>query len=227
VREWRGESSSLIPQVHVNFLSLLQKWAEQGYPTLIDEEVFGRFQEEASKRLRSPEKQSLSSLMVGPSQRTSSEIPGYEKREDTVLLSLNGYKTYEVASQRSIEENMKEAGSVFEKKNPLKIFSPASQEPRIRVSNADMRQGLDRGYLDQGGKLHPFIELQDQKDLVALTPQELGIFFKAMNGRDALLPLVERGNSGDLRIDMTPVGFLPLREYLLQSRVFVMVEKKG
>ena len=82
---------------------------------------------------------------------------------------------------------------------------------------------LPFSYYDENERPHPLAELHDRKDLLALTPEELQYFIQEVRGGQTALPLVVKDAKGVQKLDMTPLGFFPLQQYLLQSRLFVTV----
>ena len=239
VCHWRYESSSRVPGTHAEFISLVARWAEEGYPTLIDETAFARFQEAASGRalgrgaqgiggnlFREPDRLEAPTLEV-PLSTLGANIPGYLQQEGTLLLSSSGYQHHLRLMREREEERAREQRDLLlgGRRTFVHDLLPSFPlDPNVGTVPLRARAGDERI-----PDFHAMTELRDRSDLLALTPEELPVFLREMNGEDALAPLVlrlePRGTSHTPESGVLVVreGFSPLREYLLRSRLFITI----
>ena len=175
------------------------------------------------------------------------DLPGYDpSREGTLLFSYAGYAYFmnRVQEQplsggeelllpldprermlRSLRKGSPSMGMFPARGGDgflgLPLLSPGGKEERDDPLRRMHSQGNGR-YFDVAGNTIPILSLRGRTDLVALTPQEVGMLFGRLNlgmGSAPLLTVTERRTI--VPISAMP-KFLPLQQYLLQSRLFII-----
>ena len=140
-------------------------------------------------------------------QRTASP----SSSEGKLIMNYSGYNVF-----RSSERKGKTPLLPLQSSQNLTLGAPEGLSVRMQGAGTEDLPKPGKGYLDAEGKMHPLAELQERKDILLLSPDELHHFEQTMN-RAGPLTLSKKPSSQE---------FAPLRWYLLESRVFVAVDTR-
>lgn len=170
-------------------------------------------------------------------------IPGYDpNREGTLLFSYGGYTYFN--SQASVPQKQRMGFDALDPRGqmlqrmglgssslPLGSYHgldgdrlqtspwlPSTDKEEVDRSMRQMYSQMNGKYFDSTGRAVPIISLQGRDDLVALTPSEVKTLFDDLNGDVSTVPI----RIGERELPFSMPKYLPLQQYLLQSRLFII-----
>jgi hypothetical protein len=237
LNHWRRLSLGL-PEDRTPFVSLLKRWINRGSPTLISEAQFGKWREHVERRRLEPPAPQGQRLPLLPRMREERprlelHLPGMIAgldlaREGVAAFSLGGYQQFALERARALPDERLRLEDPF--RDPAALLRlnlsgrglslspgiPRQPEGRpIRVE--DLRRLQERQQVLFDGWEIPLSMLEaTYHGAIALTEEEVSAFMQTISLKEGEQPRPQRVPSDE---------FQPLRQYLLQSRVMVMVDR--